>query len=472
MELAKATLQEISSDNPPRELSDPIAVQFNPTTLRLQLANQVEGGNSRGRQNRQFIGSSSTQLTLDLVFDTADEGETDAPRSVREKTALIEKFVLPRVEGTNKQAPPKIRFHWGELVIDGLVDSVNIDFDHFAADGTPLRAKIGLTIKEQDSKYQFLQAGPGANSADNPPVPGEPAASAPGSSGSGGDRSALALAGESAADFAARVGLDPSAWRGLAGGLDATLSLEAGLEIGFSANLNVGIGVGIAVGVQADVSASLEASLGLSVDSNIASSNSASSSQAAGFSLSAAGGVGAAVETVKITQAADAVEQARQAFQQPATAAATAVASTTATSTTSTSSSISTASGSAGTIQRGLPEQVRTPLTNASSAQTSQSTTSAPAPPRADPRATTYAFGVPLRSTVGAAAQTRAGVMQGSISLRSSSNALSAKGGPPQTFDPTIPKWQALPQSSSTSSRDARARKPLAACGCSGRCRH
>jgi hypothetical protein len=170
------------------------------------------------------------------VFDSADEGSDATPRNVREKTALVEKFVVPKIEGENKQAPPKVRFHWGRLVIEGLVDSVNIDFDHFAADGTPLRAKVGLSIKEQDSKYQFLQSGPGANRQSNATSPGGATAGAPGSSGSGGDRSALSLAGESAADFAARVGVDPGAWRGLAAGLDSTLSLQAGLEIGFDSS--------------------------------------------------------------------------------------------------------------------------------------------------------------------------------------------------------------------------------------------
>src|SRR5882672_2555208 len=381
MELAKAKLQQISSDDPPRELGPAVAVQFNPTTLRLQLSNQVEGGNSRGAQVRQFIGSSSTQLTLDLIFDTADKGTTNAPRSVREKTALVELFVLPRAEGKKKQAPPKVRFIWGHLVIDGVVDSVSIDFDLFAADGTPLRAKLGLTIKEQNSKYQFLQAGPGANTAGSPPVPGAPTAAAPGSSGAGGDRSALALAGESAADFAARAGVDPAAWRGLADGLPTTLSLEAGAEIDFSASLNAGVGVGVSVGVQADVSASLEASLGLA---GRADSGGGAATGNAGFTLAAAGGVGAAVESVKIARAADAIEQTRQAFQQPSAGG----------------------SASAGARSTREPaEQGRAPLARedrfaaASAAQSAP----APAPPRADPRAVTYALGVPLRSTVGGA---------------------------------------------------------------------
>ena len=59
-----------------------------------------------------MIGANATVLSLELVFDTADEGTTDSPRSVREKTAAVERFVLPRQsQGDNKnQVPPKLRF--------------------------------------------------------------------------------------------------------------------------------------------------------------------------------------------------------------------------------------------------------------------------------------------------------------------------------------------------------------------------
>jgi hypothetical protein len=469
MELKKATLQEISSDDPPRELGDPIPVQFNPTSLRLQLSNQVEGGQSRGRQNRQFLGSSSTQLTLDLVFDSADEGSDAAPRSVREKTALIEKFVVPKIEGEDKQAPPKLRFQWGRLVLDGLVDSVNIDFDHFAADGTPLRAKVGLTIKEQDSKYQFLEAGPGANRAGNAPAPGAASAGAPGSSGGGGDRSGLSLGGESAADFAARMGIDPAAWRGLAAGLDATVSLEAGLEIGFSANLNVSAGLGVSLGAQAGASLSLEASLGLDAGVSAVAGVGAGASLASGFNLSAAGGVGAAIESVKIAKSQTAQQQARNAFSAPP-AGGTATTAATGRSVAPAGATARAAPLAPGTANArpGLPEQPRSPLARTGLPSPASSAAPAPLPPRADPRAVSFAFGVPLRPTLGAAADQRAGAAQGSISLRPKT----VSGEPPLTDDPTTPGWIALPEPTRTS-RTTRSRpmrtKPCNCGPCGGK---
>src|SRR5262249_29625259 len=154
---------------------------------------------------------------------TADEGTTEQPRSVRERTAIVEKFVLPKAQDQKKQAPPKLRFQWGPFVLDGVLDSINIDIEHFAADGTPLRAKVGISLKEQDSKYQFGVTGPGANQQVAPP-PGQPSPGLPGSGALTPTQSRAAIPGESAADFAARVGLDPSAWRGLDLGASGSLS--------------------------------------------------------------------------------------------------------------------------------------------------------------------------------------------------------------------------------------------------------
>src|SRR5207248_9100528 len=112
-------------------IGKPIPVPINPSSPRRQITNNTPGGNTRGQQTRQFTGSSSTTLTLELVFDTADEGSTDKPRSVREKTDMVQKFVMPKGEGQNKQAPPKVRFQWGTLILDGVIDSITIDLDHF-----------------------------------------------------------------------------------------------------------------------------------------------------------------------------------------------------------------------------------------------------------------------------------------------------------------------------------------------------
>lgn len=461
-ELKKATLQEISSDVHATPLGPEVSVQFNPTTLRLQISNNLPGGASRGNQVRQYTGSSSTTLTLDLVFDTADEGTTAAPRSVREKTAIVEKFVLPKGQTQDKQAPPKLRFQWGNLLLDGIVDSVSLDFDLFAADGTPLRAKVNLTIKEQNSKYQFLSAGPGANREGSKPQPGQASLGTQGNLGIAAQAS-LAIGGESAAEFAARVGVDPAAWRGLAADLSNPLSLEAGVEVGFHADLNVNAGLGVTLGVEVGVAASLEASVGLEASTSLTAvaGVGVGAELASGFALSAAGGVSAAVAAVQIAKTQAASQQARHAFGLP------------------TSDSVSpsgpaqvaanrvTAAAKPGAVSAGLPPSAKTQLPSPVVQQATLSTS-----PSVDPRAGSFGFGVPLRSSVGQAADLRAGALQGRVPLRAQ---IGENGAPPTVLDPTLPPWVSLPaqdQARRVADMKQHRLRPPHPCGCVGRCRH
>ena len=493
-ELKKATLQEISSDENASPVGDEIEVQFNPTTLRLQINNSVAGGEQRNQTARQPVGSTSTVLSLDLIFDTADEGTTDKPRNVREKTALVERFVIPSGEGNDKQTAPKLRFHWGTLILDGVLESVSLDFDLFAADGTPLRAKVNLAIKEQNSKYQYMPKEDAAGGA--PPAPGETSAGALGSFGGGLSASvALAIGGESSAEFAARLGLDASAWRGLSIGASSSLSLDAGLEVGFSAGLSASAGLGVTVGVQADVSASLEASFGLeaSVSVSAVAGVGIGGSLAAGFALSAAGGVSAAVESVQIAKSEAAVQQARRAFGAPAAAggaltsgggaaanvssvnrglspASSAAGGVSLTSATAQAASTTTTSAA---TRPGLPPQSRPSLASSGlpSLAGQKAAAPAPAPPRVDRRAVSFGMGVPLRPRTGQAADLRAGSVQGRVALRAQ-----VKGGlPPVSNNPTTPPWVGLPASDRARSAADKTQgklKPAHPCGCSSPCGH
>ena len=144
--LEKAVLEEVSND----KISILVPIQFNPTSLRMQISNRTEGGEQQGRQARQYVGTGSTTLSLELVYDTADQGTTQQPRSAFEYTSQLEYFITPRSQGNQRQAPPRVRFRWGQLSLEGVIESLNVDFDLFAHDGTPLRAKASLSIKGQN----------------------------------------------------------------------------------------------------------------------------------------------------------------------------------------------------------------------------------------------------------------------------------------------------------------------------------
>src|SRR3990172_7995707 len=98
MPLQTATLTRMTADKgPPKEEpgSTPIQVQFNPSTLHLAYSAATSRGQNQGMQEAQSTGTNSAVLTVELQFDSADEGTSGSPISVRTKTLPVEALVLP-----------------------------------------------------------------------------------------------------------------------------------------------------------------------------------------------------------------------------------------------------------------------------------------------------------------------------------------------------------------------------------------
>ncbi len=470
-EFAKAYLVEITADAKAKEKGDRIPVQFNPSTIKLQMTNSVEGGKTRGRQVQQFNGNSSTTLTLDLVFDSADEG-TAKPRNVREKTLPVARFVLPSAQ--SKQAPPRVRFQWGDFLFDGVMNSMTEDIDLFSPEGVPLRSKVSIALKEQDAKFEALERGAGAKNGSGAQAPGGSAGGSGAGLGDAGggptDSTGQALDGESAADFAARMGLDPGAWRGLAAGIQNPLSLQGGLQIDFSSSLSVSAGVGLSA--QLDVGGSL--GLATSVGLDVSGGTSAGAGARAGFALSAAGGVSAATQAVDVVRTETAAAQARAAFEAPPAsnlAAGQAVRPTTlgAGSLTAAVASGVTARGAAAIDPAAAaPAPNRTPFQRGSTTFTPRPAGAPPAPPppRSDPRAVSFGFGVPLRPRVSGAADDRLGA-EGWVTV----GVRPRQANAPETRDPSAAPWLALPAGGAdraVGDATQQARAATASCACGG----
>jgi LysM repeat protein len=250
--LVKARLAEIGSGERPTETPNTsVDVQFNPTTLRVQISNRTAGGTQAGAQARQRPGTGEMQVSFDLIFDTADEGSSEAGVSVLDRTATVERFVRPRGPRPGQEAPPRVLFEWGSFLVQGTMESANIDLDLFDANGVPLRAKVSVSIKGQDPRWTYTPAPANAAAApgSSPARPGSGSALPAGSPGTQGnsqspERIAQAMPGESLAQLAARNGFDPKAWRALAEGLSNPLQLTLGQEV----PLPAGAGRGVAGG--------------------------------------------------------------------------------------------------------------------------------------------------------------------------------------------------------------------------------
>src|ERR687884_514916 len=116
VKLEKAELRQLDAEfrneiNPDKTCK----VQFNPESLKVAFANQIQtpqgAGDQRGTPARQFVGAGTTKLSLQLWFDVTQpaadgqQQETD----VRKLTQKVAYFITPVQEGNNF-VPPAVRF--------------------------------------------------------------------------------------------------------------------------------------------------------------------------------------------------------------------------------------------------------------------------------------------------------------------------------------------------------------------------
>ena len=251
--------------------SNTITLDFNPETLTLKVQVGEEADRGRaGRQQSQHVAKSTATLSFDAIFDTtrpnpARGGSGDEPASpekldVRVKTSAIAGLLQAEGEGENS-SPRRVRFHWGNVIFDGLIKSYSETLDYFSPEGVPLRSKVSLSLTEQDFRYnvdadqvQRAPATPSANQA------GDLAAN-------NGLDSLFDLSAGAGFKLDLSLDLDLQVGLSLDVGFDADFKLgaELGLNADFDIGLSAGVDFDISAGAALDVfgSAAIESSLGV-----------------------------------------------------------------------------------------------------------------------------------------------------------------------------------------------------------------
>lgn len=112
----------------------------------------------------QFVRGQNEKVTLDLFFDTTEQGMVDNVTDVRSLTYAV--YNLLKVD-TTTHAPRRFKIEWGTgLALFGqgitsslcVLESMNEEFTLFAPTGEPLRAKLTVTIRMAASvELQFKE---------------------------------------------------------------------------------------------------------------------------------------------------------------------------------------------------------------------------------------------------------------------------------------------------------------------------
>jgi hypothetical protein len=265
MTLAKAQLVELKQDfSDEKSGGQKVDVQFNPETLKVTFANQIEqpkgGDQSSGTAGRQFVASSSTKLALALWFDVTAM-EEDAVDDVRRLTQKVIYFMKPQPSDSDpkKNVPPGVSFRWGSFKFDGVVEGLEETLEFFSADGLPLRSNITLTLGQQAFLFTEYKT-----DGKVPNTPGQKPLHA-------------ARQNQSVQSAAAAAG--KNGWQGIASanGIEDPMRLSPGQLIDLNASVGGSVSAGISVGgaVALDSSSSVG---GASAGLNAALGGSASAS--------------------------------------------------------------------------------------------------------------------------------------------------------------------------------------------------
>jgi nucleoid-associated protein YgaU len=142
-------------------IEPPLYAQFNPTEMQFQKGVQISEIAIPGLDSPllQFVRLQNEKLNLELFFDTTDTGMDENAKSV---TLLTDPFYELLKIDRDTHAPPRLAFSWGSQFPGGdiadanqrrgnfrcVIESCTQHFTLFAPNGTPLRAKLSIVLRE------------------------------------------------------------------------------------------------------------------------------------------------------------------------------------------------------------------------------------------------------------------------------------------------------------------------------------
>lgn len=135
---------------------------FNPDTLQIDRHNIYRNERIPGRDNQvqQFAGSKET-LNMDLLFDTSmNEVASDVRTIINPlwQALYVESATADSTTGIGR--PPEVSFFWGEFHFQGVITTISQTLTLFNPSGTPIRAKVKLTMEKTTSPNQQPRQNP------------------------------------------------------------------------------------------------------------------------------------------------------------------------------------------------------------------------------------------------------------------------------------------------------------------------
>jgi len=205
----------VVGDNMPQGETE-VECMFNPTEYRLTQTLNVTRNRtpSTAGGTPEFGGTNAMTLTTQLFFDDFASAKGDV--TPRITTLLGWTKPTPSSLGDGRPAPPLVSFKWGgNPQLDdfrGYLKQVQINYTIFRKDGTPVQAKVDITIEGEAE--QFGSQNPTSHAANS-------------------RRTHAVVEGETLQSVAYGELGRPAYWRAIAelNGIDDPFRLKAGTEL-------------------------------------------------------------------------------------------------------------------------------------------------------------------------------------------------------------------------------------------------
>lgn len=133
--------------------SEVFHVQFNPKELKLdeKAIWKPSGEHQEERPLLTYEKGDPSSLSVELIFDSTDTGSNCYDSHVKKLRAFLTTTVEKTdAQGNKVKRPPYLRFTWGGFNFECVLETLGVQFLMFKPDGTPLRAKVTVGLKERE----------------------------------------------------------------------------------------------------------------------------------------------------------------------------------------------------------------------------------------------------------------------------------------------------------------------------------
>lgn len=138
-----------------------VQCMFNPFEYSISKTNNYreDATNNSDSPESNFTKAGPQQLKLSLIFDSHKEG-TDISKVTNQLWKLMESKTRDVSDKTKKVPPPDVAFEWGVFKFVSVITNMTQKFTLFKFDGTPIRAKVEVTLTQYKDVNDYPSQNP------------------------------------------------------------------------------------------------------------------------------------------------------------------------------------------------------------------------------------------------------------------------------------------------------------------------